>query len=519
MSKIYFRLALLAAAVGMLLMSCNLTQAGQTDAGALYTQAAQTLSVQMTQQAFATLSARLTEVAQGVTPTSTPTLFSAPQSPIAPTATFAAPSATSALPTPRPATATAIPVRCNQISFVRDINIADGTVITAGADFTKTWRLQNSGSCTWDRDYSLVFVDGDRMSGDRRSSLDAIVDPGETVDVSIELTAPDTRGRYRGYWMLEDEDGNRFGFGARASDAFWVDVRVVAPNPNFAYDFAVNMCAADWTSSAGSLKCPSSTSDAAGSIAFLDRPELETGRTEDEPALWARPQTNRGGWIEGLYPAYKVKEGEHFVADVGCLAGNQNCAVTFTLDYVLSNGRVRNLGEWYEAYDGKATRIDVDLTPLAGQTVQFVLGVINEGRPERANAFWLVPSIRKAGAATATPSPTPTRTPTQVPPGTPTSTPTQIPGTEPTPSAPDSQSVVQAARIKVAQDLGANPESLEIMSAMSVIWQDSCLGISIQGQACAAVQTPGYRILIIYTDMYIEARTNQDGSLVMWFEP
>jgi hypothetical protein len=32
------------------------------------------------------------------------------------------------------------------------------------------------------------------------------------------------------------------------------------------------------------------------------------------------------------------------------------------------------------------------------------------------------------------------------------------------------------------------------------------------------VLTPGYRIILIYTDMIIEARTNQDGSLVLWFE-
>jgi hypothetical protein len=277
------------------------------------------------------------------------------------------------------------------------------------------------------------------------------------------------------------------------------------------------MCTATWRSSAGSLKCPSSTSDAAGSVAFLDHPELESGRTEDESTLWTRPQTNRGGWISGVYPTYKVKEGDHFVTEIGCLEGSTGCGVTFTLDYVLPNGRIRNLGEWYEAYDGKVTRIDLDLASLNGQTVQFVLGVINEGRPERGDAYWLVPSIRKAAPPTATP--TPTNTPTLQPTFTPTPTPTQGSSTDPTPIPPDAQPVVQAARVKVAQDLGTTPESLEVFSVQSLIWQDSCLGLSISGQVCAAVETPGYRIVMVYTDMIIEARTNVDGSLVLWFEP
>ncbi len=349
------------------------------------------------------------------------------------------------------------------------------------------------------------------LLGDRSVRLAGVVRPGESADLGIDLTAPEKKGSYLSYWMLADSDGDRFGIGKKADEAFWVDIKVLSPNSNYAYDFATNICTASWRSSAGDLTCPSPTGSDAGSVALLDRPTLENDRTEDEFTLWTRPQTNRGGWINGAYPAYKVKEGDHFLADVGCLSNNEGCGVTFTLDYIQSNGRLKNLGEWYEAYDGKITRINVDLSSLAGNSVQFVLGVINEGRPGRANAFWLAPSIRKAAP------PTPTATPTKTP--VPTFTPTPPDNsTEPTPN-PGNNPAVVAAQLKVAQDLGTNPSALLVMSVQAIQWSNSCLDIPFTDISCAAVIVPGYRIMLGNTDEIIEARTNQDGSLVYWFRP
>jgi hypothetical protein len=125
---------------------------------------------------------------------------------------------------------------------------------------------------------------------------------------------------------------------------------------------------------------------------MLDSPDLETTR-EDELALWTRPNEVRNGWISGQYPAYRVRDGDRFVAEVGCLRDSRECQVSFQVDYQLSDGRVRNLGVWTESYDGSTTRIDADLSSLAGDSVRFFLSVYNEGEPEEADAFWLVPHI------------------------------------------------------------------------------------------------------------------------------
>jgi len=46
-------------------------------------------------------------------------------------------------------------------SFVIDVNYPDYTSISPNQPFTKTWRLQNAGTCTW-QGYSLTFTKGEQ---------------------------------------------------------------------------------------------------------------------------------------------------------------------------------------------------------------------------------------------------------------------------------------------------------------------------------------------------------------------
>ncbi len=467
------------------MMSCNLLsqlpQTPESNVDALYTQAAQTVQAQLTQQALST--------PPGSTPVAplSPTPISIPPTVALPTASptlNATATPTLPLPTPLPPTPTAIPVLCDQAKFVSDVTVADGTVYSPGAEFTKIWRLRNDGSCTWNSSYSLVFVSGDRMSAPRSVPLPGNVRPGESVDLKVDLLAPAEQGRYRGYWMLSNANGERFGIGNKAQTAFWVEIRVAAPNQNFAYDFATNMCTATWRSSAGSLPCPGDSKSSDGSVTLLDRPVLENGRREDEATIWTRPEATRDGWIQGVYPAYKVRNGDHFLAEVGCLENNKSCEVVFSLDYQISGGSVKNLGEWYEVYDGSTTRIDVDLSALEGKTVQFILSVTNYGKPSQANAFWLVPSIRQIKV-----------------------TPTPVVYAPP----------IEAARRRVAQDIGVDVNQVIVVSFELTEWQDSCLGIKLPDQVCNPVIVPGYKINMVANGKSYEAHTNMDASIIYWF--
>jgi len=127
-------------------------------------------------------------------------------------------------------TASATPV-CPQAQFITDVTIPDGTVMTPGQGFTKKWRLKNTGTCAWNG-YSLVFDSGDAMGGPATQPLGA-VNPGQEVDLEVNLTAPAAAGNYRGYWRIVS-NGNVLvpilnGYQGRA---FYVDIKVAAPVAN-----------------------------------------------------------------------------------------------------------------------------------------------------------------------------------------------------------------------------------------------------------------------------------------------
>ncbi|MCX8062370.1 MAG: NBR1-Ig-like domain-containing protein [Anaerolineales bacterium] len=114
----------------------------------------------------------------------------------------------------------------DQAEFVKDVSVPDNTTLKPGERFTKTWRLRNSGDCTWSPQYALIFVDGDRLEAALEVPLTSYVKPNETVDLSVEMTAPNESGQYQGQWMLRSADGGRFGIGEKADKPFWVRIVV-----------------------------------------------------------------------------------------------------------------------------------------------------------------------------------------------------------------------------------------------------------------------------------------------------
>ena len=152
----------------------------------------------------------------------------APTQPLLATATLAIPP--SSTPNPPTLSPTITPVPCNRAEFVSDVNYPDKTNVLPGTSFTKTWRLQNTGSCAWTSGYSVVYVQGDRMGApDSVPVTGGSVASGAQVDVSVPLVAPSVPGTYRGDFMLRAPDGSRFGIGPAGNSVFWVEIVVPAP--------------------------------------------------------------------------------------------------------------------------------------------------------------------------------------------------------------------------------------------------------------------------------------------------
>ena len=130
-------------------------------------------------------------------------------------------------PVPTP-TATEIP--CDRAAFVSDVTVPDGTDYDPGEVFTKTWKLKNTGSCTWTSGYDLVFDHGDQMGAPAAIQLTAgTIGQNQNVDVSVQLTAPGSAGGYNGFYKLRNPDGLIFGIGANGNVAFWVEIDVIEP--------------------------------------------------------------------------------------------------------------------------------------------------------------------------------------------------------------------------------------------------------------------------------------------------
>src|SRR5574341_199782 len=114
--------------------------------------------------------------------------------------------------------------------FVADVTIPDNMLIASNTAFTKTWRLKNTGTCTWDNNYLVAYISGATMSqqpGYWIVPQGQTVVPGQTVDVSVGMTSPVDNGNYASYWGLKKADGQFMPIQSGANgNSFYVKIRV-----------------------------------------------------------------------------------------------------------------------------------------------------------------------------------------------------------------------------------------------------------------------------------------------------
>jgi hypothetical protein len=176
-------------------------------------------------QAYQTVEARMTESA-GLTPSPPDTNPTTTQPIVTTTEIINNATATNQ---PIQPTNTQPPVKkCDQAAAGTpiDVTIPDDTKMQPGESFTKTWRLQNVGTCTWTKDYSIAVFSGESMNAPVSVSMPAKVEPGTSVDISVDLIAPQEAGTYQGNWKLRNAANEWFGIGPSGDSAFWVRIVV-----------------------------------------------------------------------------------------------------------------------------------------------------------------------------------------------------------------------------------------------------------------------------------------------------
>ncbi len=124
--------------------------------------------------------------------------------------------------------------KCNRAAPGRplDLTVPDGETLRPGQAFSKTWRLVNAGTCEWAPGYAVIWFSGEQMGAPDSQFLHESVEPGGSVDVTVDMVAPLQPGVYQSNWMLSDGGANLFGIGPGAQSAFWARIQVVEEAPS-----------------------------------------------------------------------------------------------------------------------------------------------------------------------------------------------------------------------------------------------------------------------------------------------
>ena len=345
-----------------------------------------------------TVQAQLTLAATGVQPALTPGFSGNIATPSPPGDTpTTSPDTTE---TPEPTNGTPAAEVCDRGDFVRDITYPDNTTVDPGEEFTKTWLLRNSGTCTWNANYSIVFDHGEAMGGPASAPLTTgTVPPGEEVEVSVTLQAPQEEGTYQGFWRLRNPAGQVFGLGSQADKEFWVKVEVGSGDDGDVaqgtFDFIAQASSADWVGSGMGemidLTFGGADDDPDGVAKIKEDIRLENGVTAGK-TLIMHPRNIHNGGVSGTYAEFRVQDGNVFKARLGFLEDCGEGQVNFQIWYE-EDGELTRIREWKKSCDGGLLAVEEDLSDLSGKRVKFILVVLADGSPQDDMAIWSSPRI------------------------------------------------------------------------------------------------------------------------------
>ncbi len=180
------------------------------------TQVYQTVAADLTGTAQITASPAILTITALPSPTHTPV-------PSSEATTSPSPTSLAASVTPTPHVAP-----CNLAAPGRpvDITVPDGTRFKPGEEFSKTWRLINAGSCSWTNDYAIVWFSGELFGAVTQQVFGVEVNPGQSVDITVDMRAPMQPGAHQSNWKLRDASGDLFGIGPNGGAPFWVRIEV-----------------------------------------------------------------------------------------------------------------------------------------------------------------------------------------------------------------------------------------------------------------------------------------------------
>ena len=286
----------------------------------------------------------------GPSPRPSATSSPAPRTPLTPT-----PSITMT-PSPEPPTLTFTPMPCNFAYFVQNITVPDGTVMAPGEKFRKIWRLMNLGTCPWTFQYLIIYAEGNQMSAKDNTVMPAVIAPGNTVDIALDMVAPKTVGYIHSGWMIKAPNGQIFGVGPYSVEPFSVNIYVRSNTTGTATKAGTG-------TSAATTAAPSATSKPAATTAgptstATPSPSISPTPSPTVPSLTPTPSPTNQPPVGQTVIRYRRENSSTgmcddlvitFTGHTSPEAQGSSCGGTYYGAYQLTAAQLAQVTAWYNA--------------------------------------------------------------------------------------------------------------------------------------------------------------------------
>lgn len=107
----------------------------------------------------------------------------------------------------------------DNLEFVEDVTIPDGTRFAPNASIEKIWLVRNSGTCNWESGYTFQFISSPNLGANPEQALFP-ARSGTEIEIRVDFIAPGAPGNYISKWQAFNPAGEPFG------DLIFIDISV-----------------------------------------------------------------------------------------------------------------------------------------------------------------------------------------------------------------------------------------------------------------------------------------------------
>lgn len=262
-----------------------------------------------------------------------------------------------------------------KFAYLSDVTFPDGTMTLPKTTFTKSWYIQNIGTCNLDNRYKLVYVSGDKVGTAEEFPLfpsAKLLKPGESAVVSVQITAPENVSTFSTYWALKTPDGKVIQ-GGEAQDVLLSSVFKVGKQ----YNFYENLGGAICSDNTGLFFCGSSDrTSGRGTAYYAPSPTVESNYA-GQPSIVISPPTIENGTTRVTFGPIRVPRGTWLRAAVSCPPNTPSCDNYVRLFVQVEGQTEQRVTETQENNDGFATQWNIQLSDYGyhDQSLLFIFEV------------------------------------------------------------------------------------------------------------------------------------------------